>query len=393
MATVRTLGTGPSFRPLIGLVVNASMAISPAAPAPLATRSDGAVHVDRGCGARAKGRGAARRRGRQRRGRELLFGLQLEIDLLGLRARPDQSQDEPLERTVQHIRQHRGEEELAWQEDEADDRGNKDDAGHDLTWRAPADRGHRWVRDVAHHEHGQKSHQPGQYRMPRKLRERLVVGEENDRLIVERRLAEPVIGRQGQARRGAGETVEVRFRSPGLLDVESREAEHGARRKQEDEQPFPVLGVEHREVHDHRGCEPEGDRVHERVELLAHTAARAGGAGDTSVERVGDAPEKDKQSRLPERESRGKHDRENPAKQVEKREPVRQIDDRTPNRRTPDARRHWEASSPITLTPAYVTSPTRTRMWAVAGRKMSTRDPKRMMPMRSPWVTCAPSTL
>ena len=99
--------------------------------------------------------------------------------------------------------------------------------------------------------------------MPWELGQCLVIREENDRLVVERRLTEPVIRGEGQTGRGTGKAVEVRFRAPRLLDVEAREADDSGAGVEEDEEPLPVLGVEHGEVHDHRRGEAEGDGVDE----------------------------------------------------------------------------------------------------------------------------------
>ena len=49
-----------------------------------------------------------------------------------------------------------------------------------------------------------------------------------------------------------------------------------------------------------------------------------------------------------------------------------------------DRRSHRSGSSPSTVTPATVVWPTATRSLAPSGRKTSTREPKRMIPMRSP---------
>jgi hypothetical protein len=55
---------------------------------------------------------------------ELLFRLELEVDLLRLRTTADETEHEPLERSVEHVREECREKELSRQEDEADDRGD-----------------------------------------------------------------------------------------------------------------------------------------------------------------------------------------------------------------------------------------------------------------------------
>src|SRR5262245_23313040 len=99
---------------------------------------------------------------RRYRGGELLLRFELEVDLLRLGTTADEPQDQPLQCSVEHVREQRGEEELSWQEDETDDRGDENETRRELTKRSPTDDRNSRVRDVAHHEHREQSHETGQ---------------------------------------------------------------------------------------------------------------------------------------------------------------------------------------------------------------------------------------
>jgi hypothetical protein len=70
----------------------------------------------------------------------------------------------------------------------------------------------------------------------------------------------------------------VRLLAPRLLDVEARQANHGAHREHEAEDPIPPRLIEDGEVDDHRGREAERDRVDQGVELLAEATPAVGRA-------------------------------------------------------------------------------------------------------------------
>ena len=61
-------------------------------------------------------------------------------------------------------------------------------------------------------------------------------------------------------------------------------------------------------------------------------------------------------------------------------------------RRTPSRPLH-QLHSATTVTPARVVSPALTSVRVPTGRKRSTREPKRIMPMRSPWRTGVPTSM
>src|SRR5262249_30521266 len=135
------------------------------------------------------------------------------------------------------------------------------------------------------------------------------------------------------------------------------------------------------EVHHDRRREAERNRVDERVELLAKAASRSGGARDTAVEDVGDAAEDDEGRRGRELAADGQDDGVDAAEQVEERQAVRHEHDRAAHdlawpalaARASAHGDHWLVSSPSTVVPANVMSPTFTRSAAPAGRKTSTR--------------------
>ena len=58
-----------------------------------------------------------------------------------------------------------------------------------------------------------------------------------------------------------------------------------------------VAALRQLEIHDQRRREAEGDRVDERVELFAESAAGSRRARDAAIEHVGDAAEDDERRR------------------------------------------------------------------------------------------------
>ena len=74
-----------------------------------------------------------------------------------------------------------------------------------------------------------------------------------------------------------------------MLNRASRMTAQAENRKTESQSQLCL--VEHGEVHDQPGREPEGDRVHERVELLAELGSGIRRAGHLPVEGIARAAE------------------------------------------------------------------------------------------------------
>ena len=285
--------------------------------------------------------------------------------------------------SVQHVGHRRREEELLREEDDPEDGADDEERAEDLADAAIPDGRHGRILHVADHQEAQAEHDEAQH---------LVPGEVGDhRLRIQVGLAEPVVRGEGPSGRGRGEAGEVRLLAPRLLDVEARQANHGAHREHEAEDPIPPRLIEDGEVDDHRGREAERDRVDQGVELLAEATPAVGGASDAPVEGIGHTPEDDVRHRPREVAARRGDDREDAEEQVRQREPVREEDDRAARLRT--AHRHRPPSRAMSVVPAKVVCPTFTFGVAVVGRKTSTREPKRMIPMRSACSTASPSRL
>src|SRR3982751_1614455 len=100
--------------------------------------------------------------------------------------------------------------------------------------------------------------------------------------------------------------MKISLGAAGLLDVEPRKADHRAGGEQKREDPVPAVPVEHREIHDHRRRESEGDRIDERIELRSEARSGAGSACNTAIERVADSAEDDVQAGGVELAARGR---------------------------------------------------------------------------------------
>ena len=165
----------------------------------------------------------------------------------------ENSRQEPADRAPRHVQQTEWEEEFqAIGRQQGGGANQQQGAGQCPHAAQPGARKHRiWYR--ADHERREGRHEEAQHLLPRQIADRTVV--------VQPRLAEPVVRRERAARGGARQSREVRLRGARLFDVEAGEAEHGTRGEQENEDPVPAVGLEHREVHDHRWRETERDRV------------------------------------------------------------------------------------------------------------------------------------
>ena len=289
----------------------------------------------------------------------------------------EETGEDPADRAPRDVAQRRGEEELESARRQKRHRSEEQQRGADGAQAPEPGAWEHRIRDVADHEERQRRHEEAEQDVPLQVGDRAVV--------VQPRLAEPVVRRQRDAGGGTRQPLEVGLRRTSLLDVEPREAHHRAGGEQEHGQPVPARLIEHGEVHDQPGREPERDRVDERVELLAELRAGVGRARHLAVERIARPAEQHVHACLDELLPRGGDDREDAEEEVAERESAREQDHGAPHVGTPELAAggfHRPPSSAIGVEPASVMSPTFTRRCTSSGMNTSTRDPKRMRPMR-----------
>src|SRR2546421_9518596 len=202
---------------------------------------------------------------------------------------------------------------------------------------------------------------------------------------------EGVERRQGHARGGGGEADEGALRRARLRDVEAGQPDRRRHHIEVAEDPLgPPAARELQLIDEESGGDSEAHHVHQAVELRAEPRAGLGEPGDPAVQRVEDAGEKDVPAGPVELAARREHDGPDAEEQVEQREQARHHDHDAPHRRGEGPHDGYSAS---TLAPARTRSPTATRSTGrpAAARNTSTREPKRIMPMRSPCVARAPT--
>src|SRR5687768_98015 len=306
----------------------------------------------------------------------------------------EKPEDHRLRKSVQYIGNESGEVKLLPDEQNSNERRDDDQTAEDLADLAKSDGRHGWVGDVADHQERENQHQATKAYGPVQVAE--------DGLVVQSCLAEPVV--RGECHPGgrARETVEVFFGAPRLLDVEACKPDHGARRKKEREDPVPAVPVQHGEVHDHRRRESEGDRIDERVQLRAESRSRSGCSRYPAVECVAYSAEHDIQTSCIELSARRGDDREDAEEKTGERESIREDDDRAISRTVevaaelpsaPIGCKHQSGISASTVTPAVVRSPSFARTFEVVGMNTSTREPNRIIPIRSPCFAESPILL
>ena len=211
----------------------------------------------------------------------------------------------------------------------------------------------------------------------------------------EGRLAERVERGQDHSRGRRGKPVEVPLGFSPLLDVEAGQSNHDGHHVNQGEHPAPGPVGEIQRIHDEGGRDPEGDCVHQRVQLPAEGGSRSGEAGDAPVEQIRDGSPNDEPPGPLEVPPRGGHDGIEPEEKARHRERRRQDDDASlepPGRSHPID--HVVPSRPSihakTVDPPATLSPTAQSRLHASGMKRSTLDPNRMRPMRSPHSTCSP---
>src|SRR5215212_5904701 len=152
-------------------------------------------------------------------------------------------------------------------------------------------------------------------------------------------------------------------------------------------------GLKFQEVHEDCWRHSKRDAIDERIELGAEPGAGICPPGDASVQHVQDAGEDEEPPRPEKIRLGGTHHGPESKEQVAEGKGTRHDDHDLPHVRAAKAGAPWnQAHSAITVTPATVRSPSFTSTLAVGGTKTSTRDPKRIMPSRSPWATSRPTS-
>ena len=209
-----------------------------------------------------------------------------------------------------------GEEELARQKYESEYQRDENQQSQDSAQRLEAERRPCRIWHVAHHEKRESGHEVPQKDMPWQVA--------NNRFVVQRRLTEPVVAREYTAGRRTRQSPEVRLAASRLLDVEACEPDDGGGDESEREQPIPAFLVQHREIHDHRRCHAERDRVHERIEFFAKRRARAGCARHTPVHSVAQSADQDAAHREGKVSARSGNDREHAEEQIQQGDAARQ---------------------------------------------------------------------
>src|SRR5215207_9586462 len=173
----------------------------------------------------------------------------------------DQSEEHCFCNAVHHVSNEGGEVELLSQNNYSNHDNSYDERSEYFADFPVSNSWHCGIRDIADHQERQSEHQKAKPEVPWQVAE--------DRLVIERALAEPVVRRERHSGSRTRKAVEVSLCPACLLDVEPREPDCSARHVKECDQPFPSFLVEHREVHDERRREPERHDVYEGVELGA----------------------------------------------------------------------------------------------------------------------------
>src|SRR6185503_19187066 len=140
------------------------------------------------------------------------------------------------------------------------------------------------------------------------------------------------------------------------------------------------------EVHQQGRGHPEGDQVDQRIQLRTEAGPGAGKSGHPAIQHVENPGKDDEPSRPPEIAVERRHDRPETKEQIAEGEGTRHHDHNVAHGGSGKALAPLsQLHSATTDTPTSVLSPvlTRTRVFA-GGRKRSTREPKRIIPIRSP---------
>src|SRR5205807_933567 len=212
-----------------------------------------------------------------------------------------------------------------------------------------------------------------------------------EHLLIQGRGRERVERRQRHARGGRGQADEGAFGATRLRDVEPGQPDRRRHHVEVAEDPLDLPPARELELINEEGRrDPEAHHVHQAVELRPEAGAGLGEPGDPAVQRVENAGEEDVPPRSVELAARRQHDGPDAEEQVEEREQAGHDDHDAPHRRGGEGPHDRYSAS--TLAPARTRSPTVTRTAgrAATTRNTSTREPNRIIPMRSPWVARPP---
>src|SRR5437867_8332131 len=216
--------------------------------------------------------------------------------------------------------------------------------------------------------------------------------QEAEHLLIQVRGRERKEGGERHAGGRRRQTDEVALRATGLGDVEPGEPNGGRHDVEVAEDPLRLAAGRELELVDEKGRRgAEAHHIHEAVELRAEPRAGARQARHPAVERVEDAREEDVPAGAIELAARRQHHGPNAEEQVEQREQARHDDHDAPH--VGAGERLHGAYSANTVAPACTRSPTATRTVdrAATGTNTSTREPNRMIPIRSPCVARSPA--
>src|SRR2546423_515414 len=242
---------------------------------------------------------------------------------------------------------------------------------------------HGGVTHVADHQDREPDHQELHQMMAR---------QDAEPVLIQLGGGEGVERRQRHARGRRRETDEGPFRAARLRDVEPGQPDRRRHYIEIAEDPLGLPAARELElINKERGRDPEAHHVHQAVELRPEAGAGLGEPGHPAVQRVEDAREKDVPPGAVELAARREHDGPDAEEQIEEREQAGHDDHDAPHRPTGEG--PHAAYSASTLAPARTRSPTATRSAGrpAAARNTSTREPKRIMPRRSPCVARAPT--
>src|SRR2546428_148964 len=202
-----------------------------------------------------------------------------------------------------------------------------------------------------------------------------------------------VVGRGPPPGARRGQPDERRLRTPRLRHVEAGEPDRRRHHVEVAEDPGRLArGRELELIQEERRGDAETHHVDEAVELRAEARPGVGEARHAAVEGVEDAGEEDVPARAVVLAASREHHRPDAEEQIEQREQARHHHDHAPDAARTERRPH-SGYSPGTLAPAPTPSPRAppTTGWSAAGRDPSTREPNRIIPIRSACVTRSPS--
>src|SRR2546425_799479 len=185
---------------------------------------------------------------------------------------------------------------------------------------------------------------------------------------------------------------EIALGASGLGDVEAGQPDGGRHDVEVAENPLRLAAGRELQLVDEKGRgDAEAHDVHQAVELGAEPGAGARQPRHPAIERVEHAGEEDVPAGAIELPARRQHHGPDAEEQIEQGEQARRDDHDAPHAGAGE--RPQGVYSANTVAPACTRSPTATRTVdrAETGTNTSTRDPNRMIPIRSPCVARSPA--